>query len=401
MQPAEAMRPPTPLAYRRSLAERLRVDRFLGASAMMVLREIERRPLRFVLSSCGIAAAVAVFLLGRFSWDSFEHLMSETFVREHREDFTVTLRRARPASAVYDAASLPGVRYAEGQRSVPVRIRSGSHWRDTVIIGLPADSALRTLLHDGKTPVTLPTSGVVMNEDLARRLDVRVGDSVEADILEGDWSSTTFPVAGLIAEPFGLLVYARADWLADLLGEQPRVSALLLSVDSRQADELRAALKQQPEVIGVASTRNMIERYRDQTGGSMLGFTIVLTISAAAIAIGVVYNNARIALSLRARDLATLRVLGFTRQEISTVLLAELAAQVVVGIPLGLAVGTWGSVQLAAAMSSEMIRFPVFIESATYATAAVIALVSGISSALLVRRKLDQLDLVSVLKASD
>jgi putative ABC transport system permease protein len=145
----------------------------------------------------------------------------------------------------------------------------------------------------------------------------------------------------------------------------------------------------------------VIRAYRDQTGSSMLVMTLILTLSAAAIATGVVYNNARIALSMRSRDLASLRVLGFTRREISSILLGELGAQVILGIPLGLVLGTWFSAMFAASIDPEAIRFPLHIAPGTYATAAVIALVSGLVSALLVRRKLDQLDLVGVLKSSE
>lgn len=402
MQPAQAMRPPAPPSYRRSLAERLHADRVLGPTAMMVVREIERRPLRFLLSALGIAMGVAIFVLGRFTLDSFDNLMNNTFLRDHREDLTVTLRRARPVTAVYELAALPGVVYAEGHRTVPVRIRAGTRWRDTSIVGIPEDAALRVLHDEARRPITLPPQGIVLSDELARRLDVRVGELVTVEILEEDLRRTTeVMITGLHPEAFGVLVYARADWVASWLREQPRVSAVLLAVERGRTDEVRARLKQMPEVLGVSSTQHTIELYRRQTGGSMWLFTLVLTLSAAAISIGVVYNNARIALSMRSRDLATLRVLGFTRREISTVLLGELGAQVVVGIPLGLVLGDWGARQLALAMSSEWIRFPVVIASATYAASAVIALVSGVASALLVRRKLDQLDLLGVLKASD
>jgi putative ABC transport system permease protein len=156
-----------------------------------------------------------------------------------------------------------------------------------------------------------------------------------------------------------------------------------------------------PAVIGVSSTEGVIRRYREQTGESMAVMTLVLTLSAAAIAIGIVYNNARIALSMRSRDLASMRVLGFTRREISTILLGELGAQVLLGIPLGLLLGRWWAGRLAATVDPEAMRFPLYIAPSTYAAAAVIALVSGLASALLVRRKLDHLDLVAVLKSSE
>ena len=382
----------------RRFAERLHVDRFLGTSAMMVVRELERRPLRFLLSSTGIALGVAIFLLGRFSWDSFEYLMNETFVRGHREDITVTLRRSGPDRAVCTSSRrCPACSTPRASAWYRCGFRFGSRWRDTSIIGLQQDSALRTLLDGDERPVAVPEHGALISTELSERIGAGLGDTVEVEVLEQDWPIKTLTVEGLIDEPFGMLVYARADWLSSWLGEQPRVSAVLASIDPDRASELRARLKELPEVLGVASTQHSIDLYREQTGGSMVFFTLVLTISAAAIAMGVVYNNARIALSLRSRDLSTLRVLGFTRREISTVLLGELGAQVVVGIPLGLLLGTWGAHGLAAAMGTEVMRLHVHIASTTYATAAMIAFVAGIASALLVRRNLDRLDLIGVL----
>lgn len=401
MPPAQAMRPPAPLTYRRSVLERLHLGRALGPSTMMIVREIERRPLRFALSTLGIAMGLGIFLMGRFSWDSFDRLMSETFLREHREDLTVTFAESLPARAVQELEHLPGVELGEGHRIVPVRLRAGTRWRDLAITGMPAPSELRQLLDRGETPRALPPSGLVLTAKLAEILDVEIGDEVDAELLEGDWSTRTMPVAGVIDEAFGLQAYARADWLAATLGEEPRVSMVLLRIDPAFMMEVRAALKDRPGVLGVTTTLQAIERHREQTGGSMLGFTIVLTIAAAAIAVGVVYNNARIALAMRSRDLASLRVLGFTRAEISSILLGELGAQVLLGIPLGLVLGTWWARLLAATIDPEAIRLPMYIAPSTYATAAVIALVSGLASALLVRRKLDHLDLIGVLKSSE
>jgi putative ABC transport system permease protein len=401
MQPAEAMRPPTPLSYRRSIAERLHLARFLGPSAMMVMREIERRPLRFALSTFGIAMGVGIFLFGRFSWDSFDRLMSDQFLREHREDITVMLRRAQPATAVYDLAAMPGVAVAEGERVVPARMRLGSRWRDVTIHGMAPNGTLRTLLDRGTTAVDLPAQGAIISAELATRLGARVGDELDVEILEGAWVTRSLPIIGFVDEAFGMQAYARADWLATWLGEEPRVNAVLLAVDPAHLASVRARLKDLPEVLGVTSTQHTIDLYRRQTGESMLFFTIVLTISAAAISIGVVYNNARIALSLRSRDLATLRVLGFTRHEVSMILLGEIGVQVLFGVPVGLVVGTWGCEQFAMAMGTEWMRLPMFIAASTYAKAAAIAIVSGVASAFLVRRKLDQLDLIGVLKSSD
>jgi putative ABC transport system permease protein len=401
MQPAEAMRPPAPLVYRRSIAEKARLDRFLGPAAMIVVREIERRPLRFAMSALGIAMGVGIFLFGRFSWDSFERIMNDRFPREHHEDITVMLRRARPATAVLDLAAMPGVAIAEGERVVPARIHAGSHWRDVMIHGLSPDASLHVLVDERTGPVTLPAHGALVTSEVARRLGVMVGDELEVEVLEGAWPVRAMPIVGLVDEPIGMQVYARADWLATWLREQPRTNSVLLAVDAPELAAVRARLKELPEVLSVTSTQRTIDNYRAQTGQSMLFFTIVLVVSAAAISVGVVYNNARISLSLRGRELATLRVLGFTRHEVAMILLGEIGVQVAVGIPLGLAAGTWGSQVFAAAMATEWMRLPAYIANATYASSAAIALVSGIASAFLVRRMLARLDLIAVLKSSE
>ncbi|HEY5950114.1 MAG TPA: FtsX-like permease family protein [Kofleriaceae bacterium] len=401
MPPAEAMRPPAPLNYRRTLLDRLGIGRVIGPSAMIVVREIRRRPFRFVMSTAGIAMGVAIFVMGRFSVDSFDYLMSDVFPRQYHEDLTVTLAHPVSDRALRELEHVPGVELAEGQRMVPVRFHASSRWRDGAMIGLPARSELRVLLAGGTTKIELPPQGLVMTDKLAELLGVRVGDAIEVDLLEGKFGTRTLPIAGLIDESFGLQAYARADWLARVLREDPRVSIILLRVDRAHFDVVRARLKELPAVIGVTSRDAVQRSYEEQTGESMVVMTLILTLSAAAIAIGVVYNNARIALSLRSRDLATLRVLGFTRVEISSMLLGELAAQVLVGIPLGLWLGLMWSYVLAASIDPETIRFPVHISGATYVYAALIALVSGLVSSLLVRHKLDHLDLVAVLKSSE
>lgn len=401
LPPAEAMRPPAPPRYRRTLLERSGLGVLLGPAATMIAREIGRRPARFLFSSAGIAMGVALFVMGRFSWDSFEHLMGEVYAREHREDLVVTFLTPRPARALAELEAMPGVLMAEGQRAVPVRFSAGTRRRDAILVGLPHPPELRQLVHQTRTVVTPPDQGILMTDRLARVLDVEVGDRIGVEILEGDWPRRELTVAGLVAEPFGLSAYGRADWLAALLREQPRITAALLRVDPDRIEDVRRRLKDLPSVASATSRETILENYRAQTGEWLWVMAIILTLSAAAIAVGVVYNNARIAVSLRGRDLATLRVLGFSRAEISGILLGELAAQVALGIPLGLVLGHLWARAYAASIDPEIMWIPLHIAPSTYGAAAVIALVSGLVSALLVRRKLDQLDLIAVLKVSE
>jgi putative ABC transport system permease protein len=395
---AEAMRPPTPPTYRRSFGG---FGRFLGPAAMMIFRDIVRRPLRFLMSTAAIALGVGIFVLGRFQWDSFDRVMNEDFVSEHRGDLEVSFARSLPARAVRALGDLPGVELAEGSRAVGVRFHNGALWRDAAILGLPVPSELRRLHDHRTTEVTPPAVGLLMTAELARILEVGPGDEIDAEILEGSWPTRRVTVTALIEEPFGLQAYARNDWLDALLREEPRVTSASLRVDPAQLDRVRARLKEMPAVIATGRTAGVVERYRAQTGRSIGVITLILTLSAAAISIGVVYNNARIALAQRGRDLASLRVLGFTRREISTILLGELGSQVVAGVLLGIPCG-WGLAHvIASASSSEAMRFPFYVAPATYAAGALIAILAGVVSALLVRRQLDRLDLIAVLKATE
>jgi putative ABC transport system permease protein len=401
LPPAQAMRPPAPLRYRRTLLERLGFGRLVGPAPLMIAREITRRPGRFGLSVLGIAMGVAIFVMGRFSWDSFEYVMDEIFLREHREDMIVTFARSRPRRALGELEAIPGVMLAEGQRAVPVRLRSGTRSRDVVLTGVPAGSELRQIIGDAARPLELPSAGIIVTDRLADILGVRVGDVLEAEILEGDWPTREVAVAALVSEPFGLQAYARSDLVDGLLRQEPRITGALLRVDPHRADQVRQRLKELPWVLGVVRRDTIMDNYRRQTGESTFVITLILTLSAAAIAVGVVYNNARIALSMRSRDLASLRVLGFTRREISSILLGELAMQVAIGIPLGLVLGTLWARAYAAALDPEVMAIPLHISTLTYTAGAAIALASGLVSALLVRRKLDELDLVGVLKTSE
>lgn len=401
LPPAEAMRPPAPTKYRRSILARLGFDRWVGPAVTMIARGIMRRPLRFIFSTTGIAMGVGIYIMGTFSWDAFDYLMKEVFPRQLRGDLQITFAKPLPERAIRDLEHLPGVQLAEGFHTLPVRFHSGSRWRDGGITGIPARSELRHVFHQLEREVFLPDDGVVMTDKLAEVLDVKVGDRVEVEVLEGSFPRRELVVSTLVDQPFGLQVFATRDWLDRFLGEESRVNSAALIVDAEHHDEVRARLKDMPAVIAAVSTNAVVEAYEKQTGTTIGFITFILALSAAAIAVGVVYNNARIALSTRSRDLASLRVLGYRRREISEILLGELAAQVLLGIPLGFLFGRIWADLIASTIDPEAMRFPMRIDLETYAVSALIALAAGVVSALIVRRRLDQLDLVEVLKAAE
>lgn len=401
LPPAEAMRPPAPATYRATWLSRGALARLFETSGRMVLREIERRPLRLLLSSVGIAMAIAILVVGRFSGDAMEHLIELQFQTAWREDVQVNFSRPLPERAVRELEHLPGVERAEGIRFLAGRVRAGARWRDVVLQGHRPDQELRALLDSDGREVRIPEDGVMLTRKLAEILGVGAGETVVVEALEGERRAREVRVSGLVDESFGLWGHMSDDALHRMLGEERRVSTVVMRVDPLYLDELRERARDLPHVVGITRRQAIIDQFREQSGRSMTAMTVILTVFAVVIAVGVVYNNARVALSVRERDLASLRVLGFTRGEISAVLLGELAVQLLLAIPIGLWLGTRLAEGIMSTVDPERYRLEATIDPSTYAFAAVVALGAGIASALIVRRRLDRLDLIAVLKTRE
>ncbi len=317
LPPAEAMRPPAPARYRRSLLDRLGLGRALGPSAQMVIRELERRPLRALFSVIAIALATGLTVIGGWYYDGVEALMQTQFHDVMREDLQVSLLHPRPLRATRELAQLPGVLGAEGLRVVPVRFRAGHRERDGVIWGYSDAAEMRRLREVHGHEVELPPDGIVLTDALARVLGVNIGERVAIDVKEGDRRRGAARVSGLVNEAFGLQGHMRADVLARLLGEEPRVNLIVLRTDPGLEPTLNERLKLLPGIAEATYRRGVLQRFRAQSGDMILVTALILSLFAATITIGVVYNNARVALSMRGRDLASLRVLGLTRAEVS------------------------------------------------------------------------------------
>ncbi|MBK6694780.1 MAG: FtsX-like permease family protein [Myxococcales bacterium] len=398
---AEAMMPEAPPSYRPSLLERLGLLSPLGAPLRMVARELMRRPGRTALSCLGIALGASVIGGSRFTYDAMPLMLDLQFEGAQREDYEVTFQGPLTKGVVREIAAVPGVLEAQPQRVVPVRMRVDQRYRDTAIIGLSdAVHPLRGVATWPRQRLPFPPAGVVLSEALARALHTGVGRAVELELLEGDRRHLTANVSAVLPDVFGLLAYAPITTLAPLLGEDGNVSSVLVRTDPTQDELVVERFKKMPRVLAVTRRKEMLRRFWEQTSHVWVS-TTVLTLFGAVIAFGVVYNQARIALSMRGRDLATLRVLGFTRREVSSMLLSELAFYVLAGLPFGLALGKLIVMLLMGSVDPETYRLPPYMSLRTYAFAALITILAGVTSALLVRRRLDRLDLIAVLKTRE
>ncbi len=401
LAPAEAMRPPVPARYRRGVLSRLGFAHLAGPMGRMIVREIERRPGAMLVSVTGIAFAAALVILGRFALDSFEHMLDVTFARAMRDDVMVVLARPAPRGEINYFRHLPGVMAAEPLRMAPVRLVAGNQYFDTSITGVTAASRLRQVIDGDDRPVRIPTEGLLLTDILGERLGVGVGDRVLVERRDGDRRTLEIPVVGLVDEQFGMNAYLDLDAVARVFGEEPMLSAVALQIEHPHRDALLRALADVPNVVLVSEGAEMREAIEAQTGDTMAVWTLIVVIFGIVIAVGVIYNNARIALSERGRDLATLRVLGYTQREVATVLLGQLAVHTLVAIPLGCVFGFGLATFFMASIDPEQFRAAAVVAPDTYALASLVVLGSSLATALVIRRRLDRIDLVGALKARD
>ncbi|MBI1371802.1 MAG: FtsX-like permease family protein [Phycisphaera sp.] len=401
LPPAEAMRPEPPSGYHATIVERLGLQRYVSAPARMVMRQIERRPWKAALSSLGIAMAVAVLVLGNFSVDALDYLMAFQFDTAQRQDMTVTFVEPTTGDAVYGVGHLPGVRHVEPFRAVPVRLRAGHYDRRVSIMGLVRSPDLFRLLDTHERVIELPPEGLVVSRKLADLLHVTPGQLVTVEVMEGQRPVRRVPVAALLEDFSGTNAYMRIDALQAFMHEGPTVSGAFITTDANRNDTLYRTLKRTPRVAGVTVKHAALESFRNTIAQNMLQMQFFNMLFACVIAIGVVYNTARVSLSERSRELATLRVLGFTRAEISSILLGELAIVTAVAIPVGLVIGYGLAALLAIGLDTEMYRIPLIIDRSTYGFAATTVIVASVISGLIVRRRLDRLDLIAALKSRE
>lgn len=401
LRPAQAMLPPAPPAYTATLVERLGLGRFLSTSARMVVRNLERRPLRAAFTVTGIALAVALQISGAFWLDAIAHIVDVQFRQVQQGDVLVNFHRPVPVTVVRDLQRLPGVLDAEVYRTEPVKVTLRGRSNDTAVMALRGNAKLMRLVDEDRGALALPAHGVVLSGLLAREIGAHVGDRITLQFRLWNRRSVEVEVVDIARTMFGQLLYMNLDTLNRLAGDGDGVADAALQVDPAAMPAFWAAVKAAPGINSVFDKASSMAEFNHRTERNMGVFSGILTLFAVAMAVGIIYNAARISLSERAWELASLRVLGMTRAEVSVLLLAELAAELLVALPLGALAG-WGLATLMMQlMASDAIDFPVVIEPSTYASAALIVLAAGVASALLVRRHIDRLDLVSVLKVRE
>lgn len=401
LAPAVAMSPPAPPNFRRGILDKLFAAMRLSQPTMMILRGVMRWPFRAIMTSVGLGLGVSILVASSFMSDSMDEVIDSAFFQSNRQDAMLLLSSEQPLSMLADVERLPGVLLAEGQMDLPVRLTNGHYEKRTSLQGMwPGSDLSRVVDPQGKI-IEPPTDGILLTERLAGQMHVRPGDMIDVEFMTGRRETVQLPVSGVVTQYFGLGAYMNAESVAKLLRESPRITYANILIDDRRLADLHAALNETPRLAGLIMLTDTRQVFRDTIKQNM---TIMMTIYiaiAAMITIGVTYNSARIQLSERARELASLRILGFTNAEVSYILMGETLLLVLIAQPLGWAFGAliaWG---MSFAFASDLYAIPVVLKNHTFGFATVVALISAVASVLVVRRRLDTLDLVSVMKTRE
>ena len=401
LPPAVAMRPPAPTRYRSLFGGREGLRLPFSQLTVMALRHLVRWPLRTALTTLGTALPVALLITSLFAFDSVDQMIDTIWFRADRQDATLTFAGQRSEDALRDAARLPGVIAAEPFRAEAATLRNGHRSRNVQIIASNPQTDISRVLDTDFAAIRLPPRGILLSERLAEHLELVSGDLVEVELNDGQGRKVEVPLVGVTNSYVGLTANMSLEALDRLSGRENRISGARVMVDENRIDALYDAVKETPAIASVALQGISRQRFRAVIEEN-IGISITIYVSLAVIiTFGVIYNSARIQLSERARELASLRVFGFTNREVSSVLLTEIGVMVILAQPLGWLIGRVFSELVAKGFESDLFRIPLVINLPTYAISSLTVLGGALVSALIVRRRIDRLDLIRVLKTRD
>ncbi len=401
LRPAEAMRPESPVVYRSFGIEG--VIRWISRSVtlLMIFRHLVRRPWRALQSVFGISLAVAVLIVGAFMQDAIYSLFDVMFRQAQRFDLQLVFIEPQSKDILTSLRAIDSITACEGFRAVPIRISQGTSHRLISLMGVDGEPQLSRLIDHKERTHDAPIEGLLLSNKLAKLLRVRPGEPIFIEVLEGQRPAFEMSVASTIDDFAGMVAYCDQSVLARLLDQSQQVSGAYLRVDPDRLEEIFSRLKTYPQVAEVLVARSMRESFQKTLLENIRILRSINLLFSCIIAIGVVYSTARISMNERSRELATLRVLGFSQKEVVSILFGEVTMLTFVALPLGWLFGTGLAFIIVSSIDQELFRIPLVIRLHTYIFAASVVLLTTYLSLIMIRREVAKLSLVEVLKSAE
>jgi putative ABC transport system permease protein len=398
MQPAEAMKPPAPKTFRPGPLTLLSAAWHIRATSRLMLQNIDRRLLPSLLVLGMIALATSIIILSRYIDDAMDHMMYVEYDRSKLASATVTFNRAVPYAAARELESVDGVARSEPFRSIGIDILASNETYRTTLSSRKPDSRLIRIVDGDGNLQRVPKAGMMMTEYLARRLRLDVGDTVRMVLLEARRDTVSMILASTPREALGAQCYASIEALSELCHEEPLANGAFIESAPVSTARIQSRLKDRPAVIGVLFRDVAIASFTDVYGGNVLVVALYLLLLACLVAIGVLYNNARIVIAERSAELASMRIQGFTVGEVARIILGEQCLITLVGIPLGVGLGIVLCYAISSSVQADFLRIPFAVSRMTILVSASVIIVVSAFVALRIYIMLQRLDLVAVLK---
>ena len=398
LPPAEAMRPESPLQFRRTLLERMGLEKYFSPLFRIVIRHVERRPVRALFSTLGVGLSMSILIFALFMEDSITYLMEVQFDMAQRQDLSLGFTTPREISALEEIRLMPGVLKVEPLRTVAVLLKSGHYAKRSSIMGLRPVPDLHRILDRDLNAAQVPVQGLALSSKLAEVLHVKKGDLVIAEVLEDRRPTLKIRVTEIVEEFIGLSAFMNIDQLNRHLNEGPMITGVSIMVDPLWNGPLYQKIKEIPAIASMTILSKAREIFRDIMGENLLKMVAINVVFASLISFGVIYNTPRISLSERGRELASLRVLGLTRGEVAYILFGEMTIIILMAIPVGLLIGYMMVLGMAQSMDTELFRIPAMVDKDTYGLSVIVVVLSSILSFYLVWRQVENIDLVSAQK---
>jgi len=401
LAPAVAMQPPAPPSFRQTAFDRMMARMRLRQTTIMVLRSVMRWPVRAALTSLGLGAATAAVISASFMADALDYVIDLAFDQSYRQDAMILFSDDTPETALAEVRALPGVMMAEPQQFHAATLRHGPHDKQVSIEARPQDARLSRVIGADGQAIDPPPGGILLSDRLAAQLEIGVGEMLEVEFMTGRRETHQMMVSGLVEQYLGLGAYVDIRFLDRQFRRSPQMGLANVLIDDNALPELHAAVQETPNLAGIIMISDNRVAFENTIDQNVAVINSVYAVIAVLITVGVAYNGARIQLSERARELASLRILGFTRAEVSSVLIGETMLLAVLAQPLGWLMGAWIASAMASSFASDLYAIPLVLEPSSFASASLVVLAASLASVLLVRRRIDKMDLVAVMKTRE
>lgn len=401
LPPAEAMRPEAPRVQRIRLLDNVGLARHLSPRLLMIMRNVMRRPIRASVSILAITLAMSILVLGRCFTEMFDSVIDMQFNHIAREDAMVTFMTPRSHGAVHDLAALPGVLSVEPFRAVPVDLITEEQTKRTLLISASSDAILHRAISISAGPVAIPNDGVLCSSFMAKEMNIQLGDSIHLRQVDEGRRELHTVVSGVVDDMMGVQLYAQAMLVSNMLREGGSISGAYLHIDAAQADAFYSAVKQMPTMSSILLRDKAIRSFDDNYMQYMDISTYYIVFFASLIAFGVVFNNARIALSERGGELASLRILGFSNRDVTSIILGEQLLLTLVALPLGGIGGTILAMAIPKLVATDLFRFPFVASIDAYLVSAATIFVVASLTGIFIWQRIRRLDMIAVLKSHE